>query len=338
MRTRSGRLYARSNRSFRGPARRPAPSYRQRGKMVTSGRGVTTQHDATKIYRKTRMPRYRRKRWKRFVRQVHAVAEKDMGTRSIVFNLSYSFNNADATKHGLAWTALYPSNSTTAFLNDLDFIAAAENAGNPTAAAGETVSASSKYLFQSAILDFTLTNTSYLTGALGLQTSAGKLEVDVYEIISSRQWNDEVTTYQTIKEVFDKGTSNTASIGGAATGTSLEIDDRGVTPWEVPLALSYFRLKILKKTKYFLESGGTFTYQVRDPRRHVCTQESMERMVGPNQGRMTRHIFIIFKLVPGYSVGSAEGSYTEQVTIGMTRKYMYKIEGMSEDRDLKVLQ
>lgn len=207
-----------------------------------------------------------------------------------------------------------------------------ENASDPTAAAGITVADTTKFLFKSAVLDVTIRNTSTLN-VLGTQTpdSRGKMEIDVYEIISPKEWVDSASNYYTLGSCFTKGDGLTPRIGGAGTGLDLAL--RGVTPWDVPAALSYFRLKILKKTKYFVNNGDTFTYQVRDPKRRVMMQERLEKMAGVNVPRWSRHVLFIGKLVPGNTLGSGVGTWTESMTFGITRKYFYKIEGANDDRD-----
>ena len=82
-----------------------------------------------------------------------------------------------------------------------------------------------------------------------------------------------------------------------------------------------------------MNNNDTFTYQVRDPKRRVITEEKMREAVGGNLPRWTRHLLIIFKLVPGLTVGSTDGTYKEQLYMGITRKYFYKIEGVNADRD-----
>lgn len=55
-------------------------------KYLSSGNGVTSQYDKTLVYRKKRMPRRKRKSWKKFVKKVRRAMEKDYGKTSVVFN------------------------------------------------------------------------------------------------------------------------------------------------------------------------------------------------------------------------------------------------------------
>ena len=75
------------------------------------------------------------------------------------------------------------------------------------------------------------------------------------------------------------------------------------------------------------------TYQVRDAGRHVTTVGYLEDSLGPNKPGWTRHIFMIGKSVPGTNLGTGIDQQTELLTVGVTRKYMYKVEGLNESRD-----
>lgn len=305
---------------------------------VRSGQGVTVQHDARRIYSRGRMPRRKKRIWRRFTRKVHAVSESDLGSRTVVFSKSISNVNSTDGSQSIQHIALYPGKSSTNHLNDLANISSYENTGNPTAAAGGTVSDTTKFIFKSAVLDLTFRNVSTIR-ASGVDTldSDLKMEVDVYEIISSKEWSDSSGYYSTLGDAFGaKGNTIVPIIGNS--GTSVDLGLRGVTPWDLPAALSYFRLRIIKKTKYFVNNGDTFTYQVRDPKRHVFMQERMELMAGANVPRASRHLLVVTKLIPGFTLGTTDGTYKESIQIGVTRKYFYKIEGFNEDRDKYVVQ
>jgi len=305
---------------------------RTQQKRRTSGRGVTAQFDRGLIYRKRRMPRFRRRRWKNFRRKVLAVSEKDLGSRTLLYNISLPWVNTTPAAQGLAYISLYSGASADSWQADLSTLCVLENAGNPTAAAGGTVYDTSKFIFKSAILDVTFRNISgYNSGNDVVADPAAKLEVDVYEFLSGREWRDTVAAYSDITSALAVGSTVAENLGGTGTGITLPL--RGVTPWDLPYGLGYFRMKIIKKTKYFLNNLDTFTYQIRDPKRRVITQRKMNTMSGGNLPKWSRHILIVFKLTPGLTVGSADNEYTERLACGITRKYFYKIEGSNDDRD-----
>lgn len=294
----------------------------------TAGRGVTQQHDASLIYRKKSMGRGKRKVWKRFVNKVHAVAERDLGSRTVVFNDQVTAQETTSGDQICLTTALYPQDSTRSWLDDLNQISAMENTGDETSAAGINVSPSTKYLFQSGVMDLTVRNTTFLTsdGSLG-----AKMEVDMYQLYMRKDALDGTTGISDLSAVFANSYADEKVIGGGASGR-IGITGRGITPWDRNYALSRFGIKIISKKKYFLEAGGTFTYQVRDPTRHTCSQEELKNRVGFNRRKFTRIIYIIAKAVPGIPVGILPGDYTQQLSIGITRKYLYKLEGANDDR------
>jgi len=329
--------FAQRNQSRINRRRVPNQRVRMRFRSGRSGSGTTTQHDTTRQYRRKSMPRRKRRSWKRFKNKVHAVSEKDLGSRTVVFNTAIASVNSTVGAQSLQHIALYGGMSTTAHLDDMQNISGYENAGDPTAAEGGTVSDTTKFIFKSGVLDLTFKNSSTLRAndADGYDSSA-RMEVDVYEIVSSRAWNDATGIYYTLGDCFTKGGTMAKLING--TGTNVDLGLRGVTPFDLPSALSYFRMKILKKTKYFLANEATFTYQVRDPKRRVWTQEYMQRLEGPNIRGATRHLLIVSKLIPGLTLGTTNGTFKESFDIGVTRKYFYKLEGENDDRDLYVSQ
>lgn len=306
---------------------------RRNRKFVSGGSGVTSQYDRTLQYRKKSMPRYRKKRWKSFVRKIHAISEKELGSRTVLFNNQISTLNETPGNQTCLTLALYPQKGSASWLTDINQISAMENTGNSTAALGETVSNSTKYLFQSGVLDITVRNSSTIASGTETISLSGKMEIDVYEMVASRDFVDDTTNRDHISACMAVGFADTATIGGAADPANIAINKRGCTPWECPLGLGRFRIKILKKTKYFLPAGDTFTYQIRDPKRHVLIHKDMVNELGPNLPKLTRFVYIIGKLVPGLTLGTGLGQYAEKLDVGVTRKYFYKIEGMSEDRD-----
>nr|UOF82187.1 putative capsid protein [Cressdnaviricota sp.] len=298
-----------------------------------SGGGITAQHDRQFVYGRKRMPYRKRRIWGRFVKKCGAVALKQCGIRSVVFNKATSFTNTTSQNHGVGWCALYSQTSTSTELNDLNYIGNLENfAANPTSAAGETVQLGTKVYFRSAILDVTIRNTSFTSITL---TEDVPLEVDLYQIIVGRIGRDSVNgNFTTIKAFYDIAQADTQIIKGTA-GFDVDIDKRGCTPFDLTKALSMFGIKIWKKTKYYLASNQTMTFQVRDPKRHVFFRDKVDGLNnGCNMPGITRFFYIVFKAVPGITIDAS--NTTESIWMGVTRKYMYKVEGLNEDRSIKI--
>lgn len=307
---------------------------KRRKKTPTSGIGVTDHYDARLIYRKSRMPRYRRRRWRQFKNRVHAVAEKDMGTQQMLFNITRDVTNTTSGNQLVSSLYLYGQRSANSGGgNDMLDIGTVVGAADTTVQKGLAVDDSSKVMFQSGILDVTIRNASYIfNGATNQPDSLARLEVDIYELSMRKTAEDHGNVYSDITSVLDQNQTKTKPIGGA--GTEIAVQTRGSTPFDFSYSLSRWGIKVWKKTKYTISNGDQITYQVRDPRRRVTTLDELKTADGFNKVGWTRCILIIAKLAPGLPIGIAAGNYTEKLSIGITRKYTFKIENYSEDRTL----
>ena len=119
---------SRSTRGRQGMKRKRGSRTRtmQKRKRKTSGLGVTFEHDRQPIYLRKPMPFKKKRNWIQFNKKVNAVAEKELGTRTVVFNTQFNAINDIETNHGVRDVALYSLNSTRAQGNDLNNISALE--------------------------------------------------------------------------------------------------------------------------------------------------------------------------------------------------------------------
>jgi len=300
---------------------------------TTSGGGVTSNYDRRRVYRKKYMPKRKKRSWIRFNRKVNAVSEKTLGLQTVVFNSTSTASNNTNNFQGEYDLALYGMNSSETRYDDVDHIAENVNIAAPSPTVGQMMDLTTKLIFKSAVLDITVRNISHLS-ADATQTPNCAIELDVYEITGGRQFAATLTATvevpTTLLQAFSFGENATKTIAG--TGNAVSILRRGCTPWDIPQALSQNRLKIVKKTKYFLPAGNTFTYQMRDPKRRVSTQKYLSEYTGINKPGWTKFLLIIFKAVPGFAVNPTVG-YTEKIEVGSTRKYSYVYEGNNERRD-----
>ena len=308
-----------------------------RKNKMTSGRGFTFENDKSRIYNRRKAPRRARKRWTRAIRKNNALDQIKLGTRTVVFNnRDKVFENTSPTAHGLGWLGLYGAEGNTE-VDDLKRMAGYENITlGPGRVDGGSVFPSTKIFFKSAVLDMTIRNTSGnpTTGAL----ADIPLEVDIYEITSGKQWveTESGTTlvkYANIKDAFSDSNIDMFKLKNAPQKTDLSL--RGCTPWDVTYALSNWRMKIHKKTKYRIGSGQTITYQIRDPKNRTTSAQRMLESTGANKPGWTRHVLLIFKAIPGIVISASQA---EQLTVGVTRKYSYKIEGETDDRSGYIIQ
>jgi hypothetical protein len=249
------------------------------------------------------MPWRKKKRWVRFKRKVNAITERNLGTRMVLFNKQAEFCNNVATVQGHCSLALYGRESTSTvstWFNDLRYMANLENDGDPTAAAGETVADNAKMFFTSGVLDMTIRNTSTKDGSLDSECT---LEVDVYELIFKRHAEIGPISYGTVDALLQANqTLGIYDQNVPAQGFRISIDQRGATPFEINKASIQNKMKVLKKTKFFIRPGNTITYQVRDPKRHVVYRNRMtQNACGFNKPGMTKVVMLLFKAILGRS-------------------------------------
>lgn len=297
-----------------------------------------TNANVRSIYRRKRMPSRKKKNWKRFVQKVNAISEKELGTRTILFNdFIRQSCTVDGTQGALTLALYGNTNTQRVYMNDLKIIANLENTGDETAVKGINVDLNTtKIMFQSAIFDLTLRNSSTVQDApIGqdppvrhLDGSAA-MELDVYEVYIRKELDDvdgPRTSLSTALDSFDA-----KEVGG--TGAGIEIRHRGATPFEFGHVMGRLGIKILKKTKYFIPNNQTITHQIRDPKRHVATLGQLDKTEGWVQPGWTRTLFLIYKLVPGLIMGDTTDTYQAQIDVGVTRKYSYKLEGANDCRE-----
>jgi len=298
--------------------------------------------DVRRVYTRSRMPLRKKRRWRRFVKKVNAVSEKDLGSRTVLFNDSLVQVNRDPLYPQSALTlSLYGAKSSSQWLSDTANIAGYENTLNPSAAAGSTVYNSTKYLFQSGVFDVTIRNVSTLrkndtTDPLPQPVyeldGRAAIELDVYECYHRKLPTKNNIIPQHVSQIMDY--SDDPEIGG--TGSGINIQSRGATPFEFGKQMGMTGLKIMKKTKYFIPNGQTITHQIRDPKRHVFSREEMDNASSYAHPGVTRILYFVYKFVPGIDKGSLIGQFTLELAIGVTRKYMYKIEGVNESRERSI--
>lgn len=278
-------------------------------KRQTDGNGVTAQKDVARIYQKSFMKRYLKKKYKRKAKWWTYQLSKSLGTQVAVRNATIAGNfAAGATTQQAVASALYgiTGNAATGVrngFNDVETILDADPSANE---------ATERVLFISGVMDITYTNTS---------TVQFTQEVDVYVIRfkgSKGSGPDLVTDY-------NSAFSAMTNVGGTQI---TDFSPRGVTPFDNPVASSR-GYQVLKKTKYFVSAGQTFTYQHRDPRNHWLSM-SEYKFAGATESwahpKMSICLLFIVKAVTGTPIANA-GSYS----IGCTRKYAYKILNQNKD-------
>lgn len=303
-------------------AQRALRAYRGRRNTGRSGQGVTEQYDRKSIYRKKRMPRRKRKRWAAFSKKVHAASEKDLGTKTVLFNdqKDYVISGVNVPgKQAVFHLALYPVNhgGSSPEYTDLNTIAGKDvEVGN-----------SGKFLFKSGVLDVTLQNDSQEDDGAGEPGAAMGIELDVYELTFGRSF-ETVDGSKGPEDLWTQAFADTPLIGTAA--NNISINSRGATPWDCPQGLGQWRCTIVKKTKYFLPPRNTMTYQMRDPKRHVFDKQWLLDQGGVNAPGKTKFLMFVAKALPAHTSGLG---VRLRCRVGVTRKYCYKHKLDSSDAD-----
>lgn len=328
-------------RSIRSRARRAggrAATLRRTGTKSSAGVLGGTNADMRSIYRRKPMPKYKKKRWIRFVKKVNAVADKELGLRTVLFNDQIRQTNVTNTQSTLTLALYSIRNASIGYLDDMQQLGAFENEGDPTAAAGDTISINSKIMFQSAVMDITIRNTTDRLKTIDpgnplLNTYEAApdaaIELDIYEVIQREVASDSANLFTNLTSAFNS--YDDKEIGGA--GTGIEIQNRGATPFEFGAQMGRHKIKILKKTKFFIPNGQTITWQVRDPKRRTIHYGDLRRIESYNHPGWTKQYYLVYKLVPGLNAGTAIGDCRTTLSIGLTRKYSYKVEGFNEPRE-----
>lgn len=271
---------------------------------------MTNQYDVKTIYKRKSMPYRKKKRWIRTIRTNRALQMKSLATRSVVRNSTiiadYNPGLEDAQAFSVA--ALYGYNGTDVLNNEVGM----SDIQNITQNDGDINDQADKFVFASACLDLTFNN-----------VGTNKLEVDVYTVYcNGRQHGANFSGDQSYVN------ANTPTIGG---GASLELNDRGATPFSFP-GMSSLGHRVMKKVKHFVGAGEVFTHQVRDPRNVWINNYELQRFtpgtVFAKKG-LTKYLLFIVKRVPG-----SEGNI--QYRIGCTRSYSYKVLKENKTQDVNL--
>lgn len=295
-----------------------------RKKYMGGGGGVTLQHDRMVQYKKKRMPRKKRIRWKKFVKKVKAVADKDRGVCTWTYNGSMDpttlmfDTNTNIYMQAAGAVHLYGNKGANLVgagnlleigCDDLNVIVANHE---KTAPAG-----SDTICFHSAVLDMTYYNHNEFG-----------LEVDVYDVVYSKTTPNFINLLSRMIVEVNAGALNPLVAGSSLTHRKNRIDYRGVTPFEMGTAIGALRFKIMSKQKFFIPAGNSATKQYRDPRNLQLKKEYQQREEGIVLPGFTRSFIIVAK---SPYIPQTPGSTYLGLEIRTTRTYKFTIEGVSDD-------
>lgn len=268
-----------------------------------SGQGVTTQHDVTQQYRKKRMPRRKRRAWKKFVKKVHAVADTGIGLRTVLFN-ELAFLALPPSGQQWGSVLLYGNGgSDTGNENGCEDL---QRIFNNDPEWGNTQRA----YFKSACLDITMVNN---LPAEPVADTVYTMEVDVYKVYF-RQVEDDLPN---LTSVLSFSTGEVGTISGG--GSDITMNTRGATPFALGQFLRRSGMTIINKKKFLIAGGQAATYQHRDPKNRWVAGSDVARVNNEMcLKRTTVGFFIVAKAVDP----TAENT----LSVRNTRTYTYKVD------------
>lgn len=274
---------------------------------------VTQQKDFASQYRKRRMPRRKRKIWKKFVKKVTAVELSNAATKTVVFNHRMVQSSTPGNQAFLSF-CLYGVNGSPDGNNQIgyqDMFKLFDNepgikqqaVGSPAA----NYPASGKLHFNTGVLDFTLRNLGEVDA-----------EVDIYygyHVKNVNNINLLTQVADSLRQHFISTTSDPIVSGNTSLGLGL----RGVTPFDCSSVLSESGFHILKKQKFNMEPNKSVFIQHRDANNHQLDQDDLST-IGYAKRKLTYEVLIVHKP----SVTSVDNAVST-IGVGVTRKYGYSI-------------
>lgn len=308
--------------AFRGFLARKKLGLRGRGAMgrIVANRRrlhnsiVTQQKDYASQYSKRRMPNYKKKPWKRFVKKVTAVELQNAATKTVVFNDRIVSTSNAGNQQYLSFCLFGingGSDNTGSQVGYQDMLRVFDNEPEVrqegTGSPAIFYPSNGKLHFNTGVLDFTLRNLGEVDA-----------EVDIYygyhikNTLNTNLFNQSV---QSLRQHFDNSTSDPIRSGN----TSVNLYQRGTTPFDCSSALSESGFHILKKTKMVVEPNRSVFIQHRDAKNHVLDMNDLSN-IGYAKKKLTYEVLIVHKP----SVTSVDNAVST-IGVGVTRKYGYSI-------------
>jgi len=303
----------------------------------TNGYGnVTAQHDSSLVYRRKRMPKRMKRRWRKFSKKVNWIINKNIAPCALLRR-----NILTRSAGGINFQVLGVASSLSAYgtANDLsdDQITILKDA------ALRTTNLDTQYFKQmvrisSVVLDVTFENRAYYPVALQPDVLTD-MEVDIYELQCVRDvFVSDVS--QGNRDIYDFITHCTnaqaqptvGDLGVTPIGTNLNSTEIGWTPFQSAKFCKYF--KVLKKTKKYMTPGGYFTYQLRNAGERILTGLNMDvatdaggtsTATQPLMNKMTKLLLFVCKGEPlTNDIGTSFWSIP-RFTLGQTKTINYRI-------------
>lgn len=271
----------------------------------TRTNSTTAQRDSKVQYVHKRAPKRKRVSWGKFVKKVQAANESQEGTTTMMRNTVHTFQTGLGPLFKLQQyfaTFLYGHKGTvTEEQGSQDMWSLMDSDNRIDLAKNQRVK------IVNAVLDVTVTNTGEVA-----------VEVDLYKVLFTKKSNVTQSLFSTLATGVTATETSTANVS-PANNTSLDINDRGATLFDVPEASRMSGMKIFSKQKFFIKPNESITYQVRVPKTVFLNSgnyvEDNSQFILPYK---TQGLIGIFKPVAGLGDNSS-------VAVGTTRTYKYKL-------------
>jgi len=291
-------------------AKRAAPAFagmlalrgakRQKISSSSAGAGgaavLTNQYDVQNFYRKRRMPRRKRRAWRKFYKKVASVYRKETSGKSSLLLRGQIDGTVAAGQQGCIGAMLFGAanaNSTT------DFGAADQNYIQDSIAGVAATNVSP--LVKSATMDIEITNR-------GITDYAATLTVDVYKVYCTRTVTG-INAAQVLgwTDLFGQALAMEPTCGGSTDIGGNNV--AGVSPF---MAADFCRhVKIVSHKRVILSVGQTAEFMLRDPKDHKLfwSNPSSTKGCGLEKG-LTKGFMFIFQGVAGTGTKTQACSYS----------------------------
>ena len=269
---------------------------------------TTAQHEYSTVYRKKRMPKGKRKAWKKFVRKTTAVSMKNLPLQTYVYSESNNIYAAANTSsyyyaglyglNGAARVLGTATSSGTGATNQINTLFAQNFSGGVF---GKQI------LCESACMDFTIRNLTANTVIIEMYYVRPKRDIDDQEFAVKFRLEDIYTTSFNSNEIG----SNIGSVAATTLGT---------TPFNAPYFCRHF--EITRKLRVQLGGSEVYSSQIRNPKNYKINYSDVEKYA--MKRGMASGIFFQIYGQPQSGILAGNGTDVASVKIMLTQTHNWR--------------
>lgn len=275
-----------------------------RRRSTSTGRMSTFQKDQVQMYRKKRMPKKKRKRWVRLIKQHNALEQNGLGLHTLIITDNNTITSLVGSQDVIELGAM---------TNNGPVLAPRHNRLNHLSqlSDNETAQATQKFNMVSYRQDITIAN-----------SGTSVCEIDIYTIVPIKKGINS-TTEDTAIEFWQKGYANANAMNLDPKPT---IFDLGASPFSSRYFSQHF--KIVKVKRVYLGTGNCTSWTISKPGNRQIKMETLQNNATAYIPGMSSCQLIIFRGCPtaASAAGAATLSWNVQTTLN------YKLEGDTENR------